>query len=710
MTRWKIAVLAAACCLSMAAQELVVDAVPSHVANTFSPVRALGTSVDRMPSQAADRALRAPLLETLLNAGFQAVSYRQNTELEAEAWHWNPKGTWSDPAGKGYFVGDAVPGATPIERSWGYALPHRGTTMASEEQGFHPSRLTDGDTATYWKSNPYLTRHFTGEDDALLPQWILVDLGGLRKLNAIRIAWGEPYASRYRVQFWTAGEDSPRRFATRGVWQTFPNGIVDQGQGGTVTLALTALPVEARFVRIWMNASSNTCGTHGSSDIRNCVGYAIREVYAGSLSKDGIFTDLLQHAPGPRQSSTVCSSVDPWHEPGDINSKGTQQVGLDRFYRSGVTRGLPAMVPVAMIYSTPEDAAAEIAYLERRHYPISYIELGEEPDGQQMQPEDYAALYLQFAAAIHKVDAGLKLGGPSFEGVNEDIEVWPSPDGRVSWLGRFIDYLKAHGRLSDLAFMSFEHYPADCRSQWSDLYREPERIAHILEVWRNDGVPASVPLMMTEGNLSAGQGGMSLDIMGALWLADFEGAFLTAGGAASYHYHLIPEALRSGCDDGGGTFGFLGVDSEYALKSYFSQYFAAQLITREWVQPVDQAHRLFRVASDVRAGDGTVLVTAYAVLRPDGEWSLLIVNKDRDRAHNVRIRFRGEAGPASDRSFLGPVAVSVFGAAQYQWHAAGAASYADPDGPPVQSTITAGALTVYPLPKASITVVRGKVQ
>ena len=59
--------------------------------------------------------------------------------------------------------------------------------------------------------------------------------------------------------------------------------------------------------------------------------------------------------------------------------------------------------------------------------------MGEESDGQYMLPEDYAALYLQFATALHKVDPNLKLGGPSFEGVNDDIEVWPDADGRTSW-------------------------------------------------------------------------------------------------------------------------------------------------------------------------------------------------------------------------------------------------------------------------------------
>ncbi len=79
-----------------------------------------------------------------------------------------------------------------------------------------------------------------------------------------------------------------------------------------------------------------------------------------------------------------------------------------------------------------------LRYMEKRGYPIWYIEMGEEPDGQYMVPEDYAALYLQWATALHRVDPRLKLGGPVFEGVTEDIKAWRDAQGQASWFGRFL--------------------------------------------------------------------------------------------------------------------------------------------------------------------------------------------------------------------------------------------------------------------------------
>ena len=687
------------------AQVIDVDITPSHLKKSFVPNQTLGAGIDRISKTVIDATFNKPTVDKVLEAGWGPVSYRQNTELYMEAWHWNPKGTWSDQSGKGYFVGDSNP-SEEIRYSYGYPLPHRGVTRDDGTETVGYSRLTDGDENTYWKSNPYLTKNFTGEeDDSQHPQWVFLDLANALPVDTIRIAWGEPYATHYTVQFFTG--DDPIKSPNKGTWQAFPFGNVETGKGGMATIRLASSPVPARWIRIWMTDSSNTCDTHGSTDRRNCVGYAIRELYLGTTGPRGEFHDLLMHTADQGQTPTFSSSVDPWHEPSDVDKSGRAQVGFDLFYTSGYTRNLPAMIPIAMIYNTPEDAAAEIKYLENRKYPISYVEMGEEPDGHYMMPEDYAALYVQFAAALHKVNPALKLGGPIFTGQNKDIETWADKQGRTSWTGRFIDYLKAHGRMADLGFFSFEHYPFwPCQYQWSSLYEEPALISNIMQVWRDDGVPANVPLFITESNISWQSSQSSVDIFGALWLADYVGSFLAAGGDGLYYFHYIPMGVHSGCNNSEGTFGMFATGPDHQITQPLGQFFAIQLINLEWLKPGAETHRLYSAVSDIQDGASHVLVTAYPVQRPDGDWALLVINKDQDHSHKVKVNFRNtESGAVA--SFRGTVAESVFGRAQYQWQAL--KKVADPDGPITHSNLNANANTEFELPAASVVVLRGKV-
>ena len=689
--------------LSVAA--ITVDATPGHEVNAFRPDQALGSSMDVLPYGAVDKIYTPEILQESLSAGWGPISYRNNTELRIAAWHWNPNGRWSDAAHQsGYFTGSAEP-TEMLRHSYFYPLPHRGDTRnGGTEYGY--SRLTDGDANTYWKSNPYLTRHFTGEDDALHPQWVVIDLGSFERISELRIDWAIPYAQKYDLQYWS-GRD-PMDFPTQGVWTLFPEGQVTNGQGGTVTLKLADFPVRVRFLRIWMTESSNTCDSHGSNDPRNCAGYAINEVYAGNISDDGKFVDLLHHSPDQGQSVTYVSSTDPWHAATDLNERNGDQTGFDLFFTSGVTNHLPAMIPVAVLYGIPEDAAAEIAYLEKRGYPIGYVEMGEEPDGQNVLPEDYAELYLQTAAAIHRVDPKVKLGGPIFEGVNEDIEVWPDANGRTSWLGRFLDYLKARGRMSDLAFMSFEHYPfSACDVTWSDLYREPEMVSDILRAWRTDGLPANVPMFITESGLAAEQTQAMTEIFSALWLAENAGAFLSAGGSAFYHSPIQPEPIRPGCH-GWGTYGNFVADAKFQINGHTAQYYAGRLINKEWVVQGDGIHEVYPASSDLTDGAGNLLVVAYPVRRPDGQWSLLVVNRDQSNDHAVRVRF-SLSSAAQPLFFTGSVRMVTFGSEQYVWHSSGPNSNADPDNPPVESSVPGGSDAVYILPKASVTVLRGRV-
>jgi hypothetical protein len=313
----------------------------------------------------------------------------------------------------------------------------------------------------------------------------------------------------------------------------------------------------------------------------------MNELSIGTMSPEGRFSDLVKHLPSRDQTVTWPSSVDPWHAASDLDYGRGDQIGLDFFFNCGVTRGVAAMIPVAVLYNNPEDAANEIAYLYKRIYPISWIEMGEEADGQRVLPEDYATLYIQFAKAIHKLTPQAPLGGPAFEGTPGDVDSWADANGRVSFLGRFVDYLEARGRLPDFRFFSFEHYPCmggkKC-ADWSSLYWEPAYVDHVVQAWKDNGLPSNVPFFMTEGN-DLGEGAAGT-VKSALWQADYIGAMLSAGAGGTYYFHYIPSERK------GGGGGFLTIDADGHATNYPPQYLAAQVIATEWVQPIDAIHKL----------------------------------------------------------------------------------------------------------------------
>src|ERR1051326_9197607 len=594
---------------AQSAATVKVDITPGHAINSFDPDRALGSSIDVLSKTGIDKVYTPHIVQEALSAGWGPITYRNNTELRMAAWHWTENGTWSDPAHKsGYFTGSSEL-KEPIRYILSYALPHRGFSASGD-------RPVQGPNNSYWKSHPYLTSKFTGESDALHPQWVVMDLRAAKPVDAVQINCADPYATAFQVDYWVGSQPLSR--APNGEWKKFTSGIVKNAKGGRMTLKLATAPVSTRYLRIWMTEASNTCDLHGSGDIRNCAGYAIQEIKAGSADANGAFTDILKGA--GQSAGYTSSSIDPWHSAEDVNATGSgQHSGFDVFYTSGLTNNLPAMIPVTMLYGTPDDSAAQIAYLEKRGYPIGWIEMGEEPDGKHMQPEVYAALYLQWAAALHKVDPSLKLGGPVFEGINDDIKVWPDAQGRTSWMGRFIGYLRAHGRLADLSFVSLEHYPFEpCSITWKHLYREPQMMKHVLDALRENGVPREVPIMVTESHISWRLTGPMSTIFAALWLADNIGSFFEGGGAAFYHSPIQPQPVNDTCL-GPATWSNFVTDRDYNISGYTSPYWSARMINIEWVQHRSGVHQLFPSSTGIKDADGNVLVTSYVVHRPDGE-------------------------------------------------------------------------------------------
>jgi len=677
-----------------------IDTTPSHQINSFDPDYALGSSLDVLSRRDIDRVHTPHIVQESISAGWGPITYRNNSELRMAAWHWNPNGSWSDAAHQsGYFTGSTEL-KTPIRYILSYALPHRGFATSGD-------RPVQGPDLLYWKSNPYLTSKFTGESDVLHPQWVIVDLQSDKQINAARIQWASPFAKTYQVEYWVGTNALDFDGGPKGEWKVFHSGKIENAQGGTQILKLADTPISSRYVRIMMSESSNTCDEHDPSDIRNCVGYAVQQIELGSSDASGKFASAPKGS-GERATTYSASSIDPWHSAEDVRDGGDyQHTGFDLFFTSGMTNNLPAMIPVTLLYGTPEDAAGQIAYIEKRGYPISFIEMGEEPDGKHTMPEDYAALYIQWADAIHKVDPKLKLGGPVFEGVNKDITLWPDSKGRISWMGRFVVYLKDHNHLSDLAFVSFEHYPFEpCTVTWKDLYREPQLMKGILQIWRDDGVPQDVPLMVTENHLSWQLTGPMTTIFAALWLADNVGSFFEGGGAAFYHSPIQPQRMNNTCLGWSSWSNFVS-DENYEIRGYTSPYYAARMINLEWVQHRSGVHQMFPSSTDIKDPDGNLLVTTYAVHRPDGNWSLMLVNRDENNSHTVRVSF--ENAKEKRHSFLsGNISWMSFGSDQYVWINDGPNSHPDPNLPPAAAIIAANPQTIFTLPKASITVIRGR--
>jgi len=685
-------------------QPFAVSAVilADHPVNQCVPTQALGAGVDGHEQGECARMFTDKNIAEMRSAGFGPLTYRLRTELAGEVWHWNPRGTWSDPVGqRGYWISDDSL-AEPIDLSYGYRLPRRGNTIdQANDDGY--SRIADGDDNSFWKSNPYLDSHFTGASNDTHPQWVVIDLGSAQPVNSLWIHWSAPYAQQYRVEYWS-GQDPMHLHADRkDEWRLFPNGALNRGSGGDEFVRLCVKPLPVRFVRIMMSRSSQTT-TETSNDIRDRLGFAIREIELGNTNNRKDFHDCIRHAADRHTQSVIyVSSTDPWHRAEDIDFK-TEQPGLDFVLRSTLTNGLPVLVPVGVLYDTPENATAEISYLLRREYPLEGIELGEEPDGQWASPEDYAALYSGVARPLAALNPRLKVGGPSLQNFDDQLLTWPDAAGNRSWMNRFLEYVRNAGVPFD--FFSFEFYPFDniCADAVPQLLQTPKRLETMMTSLRADGVPTTIPWLMTEYGYSVFAGRHEVDVEGALFDADTVGTFLTLGGSRPYLYGYEPNYLQDELKCSWGNLMILQLNPNSEELNQLSGYHAVQLISREWMQPINEAHDIFRVAVKQAKSTRLAAVSVYAARRPDKQWSLLAINKDPKRAARLNVQFNFSEA-RRQLTFAGEVDVFQFSHEQYLWHDDGPNGHPTRSLPPAHSPRKASAF--YELPPYSLTIMRG---
>lgn len=675
----------------------------SHALNSFVPDTSLGAAYDGHEKGQNDLILQPENIKAMQSVDLRPLTYRLRTELGIEAWHWNPKGTWSGK-NEGYWTSSSDTNSF-ISVSYGYRLPRRGNT-GDEANNDGYSRIDDGNEKTFWKSNPYLDRLFTGESNNKHAQWVVIDLGKEQMINAISIHWAKPFATEFSIDYGTKAVypyfensgyydiDSPL------LWKSFPNHEFKNEKVDNVVLRLSNEPVKARMIRIRMTKEkpfqfSNTV------DVRDSVGFAIKEVYIGRANKKGkMIVDYVHHAKNNKEQSRITvSSTDPWHRAIDMDIT-TEQVGIDRLFHSGLNNHLPVLMSTGVLYDVPENSLALVDYLNKKNYRLAGIELGEEPDGQDVNPEDYGALYDRWIKTIRTNYPQTILGGPSLQDIilNHYDEMMPTQ----KWMQRFLNYLRNHGSLNSFKFFSFEWYPFDevCDSSAPQLQEHPYHFQKAMRDLKEIPQLKNIPFYITEYGYSAFGGINDMEIQSALMNADIVGQFLTLGGSKAFLYGLEPSTPDIGTKCAPGNNMILGMDDEGKVSYRTATYYGAVMMKKYWAHPSDQTLKVYPVSSNIKNKKDEELVSAYALLCPDSTWSVMIVNKDPKQSHKITIDV--EKGNQSASLHL-PLSCYQYSGKQYQWHVNGANSRPSKSLPPEEKIIQQGLIT---LPPYSLTVVR----
>jgi hypothetical protein len=130
-------------------------------------------------------------------------------------------------------------------------------------------------------------------------------------------------------------------------------------------------------------------------------------------------------------------------------------------------------------------------------------------------------------------------------------------------------------------------------------------------------------------------------------------------------------------------------------------YYAALLLTHEWAKPGGGLHELYQATTD------DPLITAYATMRPDRLWAVLLVNKDPDNAREVKIEFECEQPECEDLKVgysHGEVDFYQYSRNEYQL---GSDFRVVRDRPPAHQRLRVDSSTTFEIPAYSLSIVRG---
>jgi hypothetical protein len=272
-------------------------------------------------------------------------------------------------------------------------------------------------------------------------------------------------------------------------------------------------------------------------------------------------------------------------------------------------------------------------------------------------------------------------------------------------MNRFLRYLRDRGRLSDYNFFSFEWYPFDdvCEPVADQLASATDKLTDSLSEMQRGGVTHKLPWIISEYGFSAFATRAEISMEGALFNAEVVAQFLSLGGDQAFLFgYAGSRPVIDQCSAGNNMLFFMSDDGK--IRYPYAPYYGARLLTREWLSN-SGLHELYPAI--VRSPKQPALknLTAYAVHRPDGLWSVLLINKNPDQAYDVKIGFEN-----NELVYSTPLELFQYSSAQYMLNNDASNPVPIKNDPPSSIILNRGNKDPIELPPYSLTVVRGRIE
>lgn len=523
----------------------------------------------------------------------------------SDTYHWNGTGT---------FDADTiwVPSSTTYSKGGKAVSIHRGITTSSDA-----SLIDDGDTSTYWWSNP---------DHPASPGWFYMDLGHATVLDYSN---GTPKAVD-SIALWL-GTERPDSIQIVGLARGIYPYPYQQKTDAMVELA--RLPAAA-FVGLKFAAAKSLyyVGVRPLG-ARLAKGWQVREMQvfaAGTAVSKNLATGSSQtpvYATSGIASSRITADNLTWD--------------FEAFMRwIKAYPGAQPMVCVNFGTGTPQEAAAWVHYANKvKNYGIKRWQVGNESSGQWeengcVSARQYSVRYVQFARAMRAEDASIEIEGPVLAGTDFTSLASGDFDGRT-WAQGFLHYVDSVEKATGIRLVhgfDFHSYP-----YWTSGVPQPDEMlakcdavgddfdSLVALMGRSIADPAGREILMTEFNTTTMSTPLQMQapsgVGAGLQFAHFIRRFGDRGVTNTWELYSQPVSGT----DGYGTLGvFLKpTQGEWSSLTYApnASFWTTRAIARQWldeaggdtVVPVDPVAgaRLFAVRNH-----GRVSVLAFN-LGPD---------------------------------------------------------------------------------------------